>query len=273
MSRVPFGRITLAVAAAGLLASAGAAASAPLGGATTVVQSAKGGSLQGDQLTLRGVGRSVRWKRSGRPKQSGMVAFKLAERQLFSDNAALTADLHVAGQRGAVAVRISRPRYNARRGTVSYRVKRLGQRRVPRRFGPASLSIVLPRVVGGSYGDHSCQTEIQDNTAYGLQPIHSLKGTSTFGRWKARPPRQSAKGMSHPGSRTAVCSRAARTQWFGSSFPIPITSIHPPLPRGWSASPRPTPGTACPHIRARPPTRGSSASRPMPPRTVRWTGS
>lgn len=187
MSRVPFGRITLAVAAAGLLAAAGAAASAPLGGAgatasaplggaTTVVQSAKGGGLQGDQLTLRGVGRSVRWKRSGRPKQSGIVSFKLVQRQLFSDNAALTADLRVAGQRGAVAVRISRPRYDARRGTVSYRVKRLGRRRIPHRFGAASLSIVLPRVVGGSYGDHSCQTEIQDNTAYGLQPIHSSKG-------------------------------------------------------------------------------------------------
>ncbi len=235
MSRVPFGRITLAVATAGLLAAAGATASGPLAGATLVVQSAKRGGLQGDQLTLRGVGRSVRWKRSGRPRQSGIVSFKLVERQLFSDNAALTADLHVAGQRGVVALRISRPRYSARRGTVSYRVKRLGQRSVPRRFGAASLSIVLPRVVGGSYGDHSCQTEVQDNTAYGLQPIRSSKGDLDV--WALESPPAAAIGQ---GDVTSWESDGALFKGCTNSvvwkFVPDPNSLHPPTPPSGTVS-------------------------------------
>ncbi len=176
MRGFPLRRIPLAVAAVGLLAIAPTSASAQFGGATRFLQSAKSGGLHGDQLTLRGVGRSVRWKGSGPGKRSGVVSFQLLERRLFSGNAAPTADLHVAGQRGVVRLRISRPRYNARRGTVSYRTKRLSKRRVPRGFGAASLSIVSPPLVGGSYGHHSCQTQLQDNTAYGLQPISFSKG-------------------------------------------------------------------------------------------------
>lgn len=170
-------RITLAVATAALLAIAPATVAAHSGGATTFVQSAKGGGFQGDQLTLRGVGRSVHWKSGGSGKHSGVVSFQVLERQLFSGNAALIADLRVASQRGVVRLRVSHPRYHARRGSVSYRVKRLSKRRVPRRFGGASLSLVSPpSLVGGSYGHHSCQPQLQDNTAYGLQPISSSKG-------------------------------------------------------------------------------------------------
>lgn len=175
MRGLPLRRITLAVAAAGVLGAAPVGAVAQVGGATTFVQAAKGGSFQGGRLTLRGVGRSVRWKTVGPGRHSGVVSFPLLERQLFSDNAALVATLHVASQRGVVRLRISRPRYRARRGTVGYRVKRLDQRRIPRRFGAASLSIVSPPLVGSS-NHHSCQTQLQDNTAYGLQPISSSRG-------------------------------------------------------------------------------------------------
>ncbi len=140
------------------------------------MQSAKGGGFQGDRLTLRGVSRSVRWKSVGPGKTSGVVSFRLVERQLFSHKAALIANLHVASQRGVFRLRISRPRYQARRGTVGYRVQRLDKRRVPRRFGAASLSIVSAPLVGGSANHHSCQTQLQDNTAYGLQPIDSSEG-------------------------------------------------------------------------------------------------
>lgn len=163
----------LAVAGASLFGIAPASASAFIG-ATTFVQSAKGGGFHGHQLTLRGVGRSVRWQ-SSLGKQSGVVSFPLLKRQLFPRNATLTADLHVAGRRGVVRLLISRPRYSARRGTVSYRVKRLSGRRIPLRFGRVSLSILWAPGVGRSVGDYSCQTQLQDNTAYGLQPIDSSK--------------------------------------------------------------------------------------------------
>jgi hypothetical protein len=189
---VPLSRIKLAVVVAGLLAIAAASASAQLSGATaTFVQSAKHGGLQGDQLTLRGVGRSVHWRSSSRGKPSGGVSFQLLERRLFSHSAAVTADLHVAGQLGVARLQISHPSYNARRGTVSYRVKRLNQRRVPRRFGAASLSIVVPPRVGGT-GDYSCQTQVEDNTAYGLQPIDSTK--SELDKWALESPPDAAIG-------------------------------------------------------------------------------
>ena len=176
MRGLPLRGITLAVAAAGVLGAAPAGAVARVGSATTFVQAAKGGGFQGDRLTLRGVSRSVRWKSVGPGKTSGVVSFRLVERQLFSHKAALIANLHVASRRGVFRLRIRRPRYQARRGTVGYRVQRLDKRRVPRRFGAASLSIVSAPLVGGSANHHSCQTQLQDNTAYGLQPIDSSEG-------------------------------------------------------------------------------------------------
>ena len=74
---------------------------------------------------------------------------------LFSaKTATATGILHVAGHRGGdeLTFQLSRPRYNAARHTVSYKIKRLGAGRLPsrgaqaagapRRFGPASLSMV-----------------------------------------------------------------------------------------------------------------------------------
>jgi hypothetical protein len=174
MRALSFRGMTLAVAAACLVAIAPASASAFIG-ATTFVQWAKGGAFHGHQLTLRGVGGSVRWQ-SILGKQSGVVSFSLLRRQLFPRNATPAADLHVSGRRGVARLLISRPRYNARRSTVSYRVKRLSGRRIPVRFGRVSLSILWEPGVGGSAGHYSCQTQLQDNTAYGLQPIDSSKG-------------------------------------------------------------------------------------------------
>jgi hypothetical protein len=82
----------------------------------------------------------------------------------------------VAGRRGVVRLLISQPRYNARRSTLSYRVKRLSGRGIPVRFGRVSLSILLAPGLGGSSGDYSCQTQLEDNSAYGLEPIDSSKG-------------------------------------------------------------------------------------------------
>src|SRR5689334_13002436 len=111
MRGLPLRRITLAVAAGGVLGAAPVAAVAQVGGATTFVQAAKGGGFQGDRLTLRGVSRSVRWKSVGPGKNSGVVSFRSVERQLFSHSAALIANLHIASQRGVIRLRISRPRY------------------------------------------------------------------------------------------------------------------------------------------------------------------
>jgi hypothetical protein len=80
---------------------------------------------------------------------------KRLHRMLFSARTATaTGILHVAGHRGGdeLTFKLSRPRYNAARRTVSYKIKRLGDGRLPsraaqaagaaRRFGPASLSMV-----------------------------------------------------------------------------------------------------------------------------------
>jgi hypothetical protein len=105
-------------------------------------------------LTLRGVGRRVTW--AAHPGRFGVLSVKRLHRLLFTPRTpSATGTLHVAGQRGGeeLVLRLSRPRYNASRGTVSYRVRRLNKRTLPsrtarasgfraRQFGAASLSIV-----------------------------------------------------------------------------------------------------------------------------------
>ena len=133
--------------------AAPAYAQAPPAGHTVFVHSALSGKLDGGRLTLRGVGRRVTWAHdSGR---SGVMAIKRLHRRLFSRRiSAATGTLHVAGHRGGdeLTFKLTRPRYNLARRTVSYQVKRLSGGRLPRpaaqaaggarRFGPASLSIV-----------------------------------------------------------------------------------------------------------------------------------
>jgi hypothetical protein len=152
------------------------------------VHSAKSGELEGGRLTLRGVGRKVTWVTNG--GRSGVVSVARLHRRLFLPGTPpATGTLHVAGRRPGreVALRLSRPRYNARRQTVSYGVKRLSkrpapgrvgsasQRPVPPEFGPASLSIVgAPPVLGSTFGGNDCLTQITNGTpGYGLQAVSS----------------------------------------------------------------------------------------------------
>ena len=65
---------------------------------------------------------------------------KRLHRMLFSAKTArATGTLHVAGHRGGdeLTVKLSRPRYNAARRTVSYKFKRLGDGRLPSRAAQA----------------------------------------------------------------------------------------------------------------------------------------
>jgi len=190
----------LAAAAAFLLAVAPATAPAEPG-AATFVHSAKSGELQGGRLTLRGVRRNVTWvSHAGR---SGVLSVATLHRRLFArlappgfpgsnrSSPAPTAALHVGQRPGSVAgLRLSRPRYNASRRTVSYRVKRLNKRRVgsaaqrpgtrrvgraaqqpvPRRFGPASLSITA---LGSPLDVFHCSTTVENDTDYTIQATGS----------------------------------------------------------------------------------------------------
>jgi hypothetical protein len=142
-----------ALASAGLLAATAAGAPPPAGGATVFTHSAASGKLTGGRLILHGVGRRVTWAHhSGR---SGVMAVKPMHRMLFKPGTATaTGTLHVAGHRGGdeLTFRLSRPRHNAARHTVSYRARPLNNKQLPgeaasaaqatRRFGAASLSIV-----------------------------------------------------------------------------------------------------------------------------------
>ena len=136
----------VAVAAAGLLAAVPAAAQVPPRDATVFVHSAKSGELGGGRLTLHGVSGRVTWAHnSGR---SGVMKVKRLHRMLFSaKTTTATGTLHVAGHRGGdeLTFKLSRPRYNAARRTVSYRIKRLGggrtsQAAAPKRPEPRAVS-------------------------------------------------------------------------------------------------------------------------------------
>jgi hypothetical protein len=177
----------LAALAAGLSAAVPATASAGVGGAAMFTHSAKSGELGGGRLTLRGIGRRVTWvTNDGR---SGVVTIRRLHRRLFLPRRPATGTLHVAGHRGGdePTFRLSRPRYNASRRTVSYRIKRLNGRSVPNRvaraaqspapdpFGAASLSIVgHPQVMSGDNGGHDCGIGLVNETGYGVQAASEL---------------------------------------------------------------------------------------------------
>jgi hypothetical protein len=149
-----------------------------------LVHSASSGELQGKRLTLRGVGRHVTWVHNG--GRSGRVTIRRMHRRIFTRTA--TGTLHVAGHSGGQepAFRLSRPRYNAGRETVSYRVKRLNRVRLPGRaagpaqsgsqFGAASLSIVPhAQVMGGDNGGNDCGIGLVNETGYGVQATGASK--------------------------------------------------------------------------------------------------
>ena len=150
------GRLTVAglvaVMVGWLLAPAPVSAQAPPRDGTVFVHSAKSGELSGGRLTLLGVGPRVTWTHeSGR---SGTMAIKGMHRMLFAPTTPeATATLHVAGHRGGdePTFKLSQPRYNRVRHTVSYKAKPLDNKSPPGRavraagtehaFGAASLTI------------------------------------------------------------------------------------------------------------------------------------
>jgi hypothetical protein len=180
--------VGLALAAAGLVALAPAAASAT----TMVVHSAERGQLAGGRLTLYGVGGHATATVNG--DRSGAVRIARVHRRLFLPGRPATGTLHIGGHRGGEepTFRLSRPHFNAARGTVSYRVRRLGKRSLraraaaagaAQRFGAASLSVVPhPAVAPGVNGGNDCFTGFQNNTNFGVQAVSSEKwDTDTWG--------------------------------------------------------------------------------------------
>jgi hypothetical protein len=146
----------LAALPAAAVAASPAVAQTPPAGSSVYVQSAKSGELRGSRLTLHGVSHRVTWAHnSGR---AGVMAVRRLHRLLFARaKPAPTGTLHVAGHRGGdeLTFRLSRPRYNRARRTVSYRAKPLTSKPLPgqathsagaaRHFGAASLSIIAPQ--------------------------------------------------------------------------------------------------------------------------------
>jgi hypothetical protein len=177
----------LAVVAAGLFAAAPAGASAasvpPL-----VTHSAKGGKLQGGRLVLRGVSGRVTYPTGG--GSSGRLSVRRMHRRVFLPGKPAMGRLHVAGRRGGAdpTFRLSNPRYNAARHTVSYRAKPLTNKPLSggaaraagipvRRFGAASLSIVPhPTVTSGGDDDgNTCPVFLHNDTGQTLTLQSSSK--------------------------------------------------------------------------------------------------
>jgi hypothetical protein len=129
--------------------------------------SVKSGELDGGRLTLSGVSRRVTWASNfGR---FGAASVKRMHSVLFSPGITSTmGTLHVANRRhgGTLTFRLRRPRYNASRGTVSYRAmprRRPGRARLPRRFGAASLSLLDAPQVSRPL-NASCTTSVTNGT-------------------------------------------------------------------------------------------------------------
>ena len=197
MNRPTSGRLRaslLAAAAAPALAATvvalgltSATASAAPNLSAMFVQTATGGTFHDGRLTLRGVTRHVAWFTDRPARDSGVVSFAALRRSLFSrgqpaPNAALY--LSRRGPNAVVALELRRPRYSARRGSVSYAVKRLrrlGGKRIghlarrltkgpiPRRFGRASL------FVDAAATGNSCAANLTNATSDVLTVTYSDK--------------------------------------------------------------------------------------------------
>jgi hypothetical protein len=219
------------VVAGGLFALTPATASAGSRDAHVFMHSAKSGQLIAGRLTLRGVGRQVTW--ANNRGRTGVIPVKRLHRLLFSPGTPrATGVLHVGGDRGGdeLALKLSRPRYNALRGTVSYKAKRLKRRAlprrpargsgvVPRRFGAASLSIIgAPPVMAGDSGGNECITFFQNNipgTAYGLRAVSFSKGAGDT--WIPNPTDPTVGTVVGPGGKTTWRSDGASSDDPGCS--------------------------------------------------------
>ena len=188
-------RVAAAVWVAGLVAVlvGWLLTAAPASAATAKMftQSAKGGELQGGRLTLHGVsGRVTYVLNTGR---RGTQSVRRLHRRQFLPGLPATGTLHVAGYRGGdePSFRLSKPRHNAARHTVSYRAKRLDNKplasgaaraagfRPPRRFGAASLSIVPhPRLTGGDNGGNDCAALVENSGGPNSDPLNLVSSSN-----------------------------------------------------------------------------------------------
>jgi hypothetical protein len=233
-------RVAAAVWVAGLVAVlvGWLLTAAPASAATAKMftQSAKGGELQGGRLTLHGVsGRVTYVLNTGR---RGTLSVRRLHRRQFLPGLPATGTLHVAGYRGGdePSFRLSKPRRNAARHTVSYRAKRLDNKplasgaaraagfRPPRRFGAASLSIVPhPRLTGGDNGGNDCEAVISNG--YGALSLVSSSNWPTD-TWDQAP-----GGIADFGSATVEsdggldrgCHWEAVWTWNSGSSPVTIS--------------------------------------------------
>jgi hypothetical protein len=165
LPRAGAGRVAglAAVLAAWLVVAAPVSAQPSPAGATVYVHSAKSGELRGGRLILHGVASRVTWAHSS--GRSGVLAVKRVHRRLFSAGTAAVGTLHVAGHRGGdePTFRLSNPRYNRARRTVSYRVRALDNKQLPgtdtraagaaRSFGPSSLTMIAASSTGQGVWD------------------------------------------------------------------------------------------------------------------------
>ena len=222
------------VVGAGLFALAPETASAGSRDAHVFMHSAKSGELRDGRLTLRGAGRRVTWANSrGR---TGVIPVRRLHRLLFSPGTSpATGTLHVAGHSGGdeLALKLSRPRYNASRGTVSYRARRLNRRTLPRRpargskvrlrrFGAASLSIAgATPVMAGDSGGNECITFFENQipeTFYSLRAVSFSKGADdTWIPNDNNPPVPTVGTVVGPGGKTIWESDGASSENPGCS--------------------------------------------------------
>jgi hypothetical protein len=186
-----------AVVLAAALSAAGLASASAASAATVFKHSAKSGEWGSGRLTLHGVSKRVAYAIDG--GRSGNISVRRLHRRIFLPRLAATGALHVAGQRGGRDPRfkLSKPRYNAARHSVSYRAKPLAKRRAARaagitplrNFGAASLSIVPhPRLASGSNGGNDCEARISNSyNIYGALDLVSSSNWPTD-TWGEGPP-------------------------------------------------------------------------------------
>jgi hypothetical protein len=208
-------RVAAAVWVAGLVAVlvGWLLTAAPASAATAKMftQSATSGELKGGRLTLRGVSGRVTYvlNTGGR----GTLSVRRLHRRQFLPGLPPTATLHVAGYHGGdePSFRLSKPRRNAARHTVSYKVKRLDNKplpsaaaraagfRPPRRFGAASLSIVPhPRLTGGDNGGNDCEAAIYNGIGPNSGPLNLVSSSN----WDTDTWEQAPYGIGRGGSLT-----------------------------------------------------------------------
>jgi hypothetical protein len=184
-----------AVLVVGVLAAAGLSASS-VSAATIVSFSAKSGQFGDGRLLVRGVSGRARYVTDA--GQSGRMSLTRLHRRVFLPGKPPTGMLHIAGRDDDLTFKLSRPRYNPRRQTVSYAAKPLPgtplsdgvAHRAPLQFGDASLTVLPhPALAVGDNGGHDCI--MMADTDLGGENL-TLQSSSNWNTdtWPSSPPGQ-----------------------------------------------------------------------------------